>query len=72
MPTRFGLKKRLKGKNLTSLGINVCENGNIHVINYDVDLEVLFSGNKLIKDIRRVLFTQAPILDKIFVDFFTF
>ena len=89
-------KKKLKGKNLTSLGINtpvyindslciyykklwpkckklhnnkliyafwiskgsiklkVSENGNIHVITHDLDLEELFPNNELIKDIQRV------------------
>ena len=89
-------KKKLKGKNLTSLGINtpvyvndslctyykklwakckklhnnkliyafwtpngsvklkVSENGNIHGITRDVDLEELFPNNELIKDIQRV------------------
>ena len=89
-------KKKQKGKNLTSLGINtpvyindslciyykklwakckklhnnkliyafwisngsiklkVSENGNIHVITHDLDLEELFPNNELIKDIQRV------------------
>ena len=89
-------KKKLKGKNLTSIGINtsvyihdslriyykklwakskklhsnkliyafwtstgfvkqkVSENGNIHVITHDVDLEELFPNNELIKDMQRV------------------
>ena len=89
-------KKKLNGKNLTSLGINapvyingslciyykklwakckklhnnkliyafwtsncsiklkVSENGNIHVITHDVDLEELFPNNELIKDMQRV------------------
>ena len=82
-------KKKPKGKNLTSFGINtpvyindsllakckklhnnkliyafwtsngsiklkVSENGNIHVITHDVDLEELFPDNELIKDKQRV------------------
>ena len=89
-------KKKLKGKNLTWLGINmpvyindslciyykklwakckklhnnkliyafwisnssiklkVSENGIIHVITHDLDLEELFPNNKLIKDKQRV------------------
>ena len=89
-------KKKLKGKNLTSLGINtpvyindslciyykklwpkckklhnnkliyafwtsngsiklnISENGNIHVITNDVDLEELFPNSELTKDIQRV------------------
>ena len=89
-------KKKWKGKNLTSLGINapvyindnlciyykklwakykklhnnkliyafwtlngsiklkVSENGNIHVITHNVDLEELFRNNELIKNIQRV------------------
>ena len=89
-------KKKLNGKNLTSLGINapvyingslwiyykklwakckklhnnklifwtfwtsngsiklkVSENGDIHVITHDVDLEELFPNNELIKDMQR-------------------
>ena len=89
-------KKKLKLKNLTSLGINkpiyindslctyykklwakckklrgnqvihafwisngsiklkVYETGNVHTVTHDVDLEVLFPGNSLIEDIRRM------------------
>ena len=85
-------KKKLKGKNLTSLGINkpiyyksyykklwakckklrdnqvihafwisngsiklkVSETGNVHTVTHDVDLEVLFPGNSLIEDVRRM------------------
>ena len=89
-------KKKLRGKNLTSLGINapvyindslciyykklwakckklhynkliyafwtsngsiklkIFENGNIHVITHDVDLEELLPNNELIKDIQKV------------------
>ena len=89
-------KKKLKGKNLTSLGSNmavyinhslcifykkllakckklhnskliyafwksngfikvkVSENGNIHVITHDLDLEELFPNNELMKDMQRV------------------
>ena len=37
-----------------SIKLKVSENGNIHVINHDVDLEELFPNNELIKDIQRV------------------
>ena len=89
-------KKKLKGKNLTSLGINkpiyindslctyyrklwarykklrdnqvihafwissgsiklkVLETVNVHTVTHDVDLEVLFPGNSLIEDVRRM------------------
>ena len=89
-------KKKLKGKNLTSLGINksiyindslctsykklwakckklrdnqviyafwtldgsiklkVSETRNVHTVTHDVDLELLFSGNSLIEDVRRM------------------
>ena len=89
-------KKKLKGNNLTSLGINkpiyvndslctyykklcakckklrdnqvihafcisngsiklkVSETGNVHTMTHDVDLEVLFPGNSLIEDVRRM------------------
>ena len=89
-------KKKLKRKNLTSLGINkpiyindslctyykklwakckklcdnqvihafwisngsiklkVSETGNVHTVTHDVDLEVLFPGNSLIEDVRRM------------------
>ena len=89
-------KKKLKGKNLTSLRINkpiyindsLCtyynklwakckklrdnqvihafwisnrsiklkasETGNVHTVTHDVDLEVLFPGNSLIEDVRRM------------------
>ena len=89
-------KKKVKGKNLTSLGINkptyinnslctyykklwakcknlhdnqvihafwisngliklkVLETGNVHTVTHDIDLEVLFPGNSLIEDVRRM------------------
>ena len=89
-------KKKLKGENLTSLGINksiyindslftyckklwakckklrdnqvihafwisngsinlkVSETGNVHTVTHDINLEVLFPGNSLIEDIRRM------------------
>ena len=37
-----------------SIKLNVSENGNIHVIIHDVDLEELFPNNELIKDIQRL------------------
>ena len=96
MPTRFVLKKKLKGKNLTSLGINtpvyindslyiyskkpwakckkfhsnkliyafwtsngsielkVSENGNIHLITHDIDLEELFPGEEFIRHVKGI------------------
>ena len=37
-----------------SIKLKVSENGNIHVITHDDDLEELFPNNELIKDIQRV------------------
>ena len=37
-----------------SIKLKVSENGSIHVITHDVDLEELFPKNELIKDIQRV------------------
>ena len=37
-----------------SIKLKIFENGNIHVIMHDVDLEELFPNNELIKDIQKV------------------
>ena len=37
-----------------SIKLKVSETGNVHTVTHDVDLEVLFPGNSLIEDVRRM------------------